>query len=136
LLLIEPPPLPEIPERPSKEDAQEAVALLEGLVSESPFEDGPNGASKSVAMSGMITPVVRGAMVVAPMHVASAPIAGTGKSFLWDLVAAISIGKRRIPVVAAGRTEEETEKRLGGIILKGQPLISIDNVNGELKGEF
>jgi putative DNA primase/helicase len=51
------------------------------------------------------------------------------------LVAAISTGQQRIPVIAAG-SEEETEKRLVGVMLKGQPLVSIDNVNGELKGDF
>jgi hypothetical protein len=132
LLLVEPPPLPPIPDQPTREDALQALALLEDLVCETPFVD---EASKSVALSGLITPVVRGAMPVVPMHAASAPTAGTGKSFLWDLVAAISIGQRRIPVMAAG-DEEETEKRLVSVLLTGQPLISIDNVNRELKGEF
>ena len=132
LILIEPPAMPPIPEQPTRDDALRALALLEELVCESPFE---NEASKSVALSGLITPVVRGAMPVVPMHASSAPTAGTGKSFLWDLVAAISIGQRRIPVIAAGN-EEETEKRLAGVMLTGQPLITIDNVNGELKGEF
>jgi hypothetical protein len=132
LLLVEPPPMPAIPDHPTREDALKALALLEDLLCESPFV---NEASKSVALSGLITPVVRGAMPVVPMHASSAPAAGTGKSFLWDMVAAISIGQRRIPVIAAG-DEEETEKRLGGILLTGQPLISIDNVNRELKGEF
>ena len=40
-----------------------------------------------------------------------------------------------MPVIAAGRTEEETEKRLGAALLTGQPLITIDNVNGELRGD-
>jgi putative DNA primase/helicase len=74
-------------------------------------------------------------MPVAPMHGSSAPVAGTGKSFLWDLSAAASSGQRRIPVISAGNAEE-TEKRLAGVMLTGQPLISIDNVNGELKGDF
>jgi hypothetical protein len=132
LLLVEPPAMPPIPDHPTRDDALRALALLEDLLCESPFV---NEASKSVAFSGLMTPVVRGAMPVVPMHAASAPTAGTGKSFLWDMVAAISIGQRRIPVIAAGN-EEETEKRLGGILLTGQPLISIDNVNRDLKGEF
>ena len=132
LILIEPPAMAPIPDEPTRDDALRALALLEDLVCESPFED---EASKSVALSGLITPVVRGAMPVAPMHASSAPTAGTGKSFLWDLVAAISIGQRRIPVVSASNVEE-TEKRLAGVILTGQPLVSIDNVNGELKGDF
>jgi hypothetical protein len=49
-------------------------------------------------------------------------------------VATISVGQL-MPVMAAGRTEEETEKRLGAALISGQPLISIDNVNGELGGD-
>jgi hypothetical protein len=132
LLLIEPPKMPEIPDEPTRDDALKALALLEDLISESPFDDDASGA---VALSALITPVVRGAFAVAPMHVSSAPVAGSGKSFLWDLVAAISTGQQRMPVIAAGN-EEETMKRLAGVMLTGQPLISIDNVNGELKGDF
>ena len=132
LLLIEPPPMPEIPDEPTRDDALAALALLDELISESPFADEP---SKSVALSGLITPVVRGAFAVAPMHSSSAPVAGSGKSFLWDMAAGISSGQQRMPVIAAGN-EEETAKRLTGVMLTGQPLISIDNVNGELKGDF
>jgi hypothetical protein len=132
LLLIEPPKMPEIPDEPTRDEALKALALLEDLISESPFDDQP---SRAVALSALITPVVRGAFAVAPMHVSSAPVAGSGKSFLWDLVAAISTGQQRMPVIAAGN-EEETMKRLAGVMLTGQPLISIDNVNGELKGDF
>jgi putative DNA primase/helicase len=132
LLLIEPPSMPEIPDQPTREDALKALALLEGLISESPFDD---DASKAVALSALITPCVRGAFPVAPMHVSSAPVAGSGKSFLWDMAAAISSGYQRMPVIAAGN-KEETEKRLAGVMLTGQPLISIDNVNGELQGDF
>ena len=68
------------------------------------------------------------------MHVACAPAAGTGKSFLFDIAAAIAIG-HPCPVMAAGRNEEETEKRLGAALMAGQPIISIDNVTGELGGD-
>src|SRR6516162_11762021 len=85
-------------------------------------------------MSAIITPIARGAFLVAPMHVADAPVAGSGKSYLFDIVAAIVSGQR-MPVIAAGRNEEETEKRLGAAVLASQPLVCIDNVNGELRGD-
>ena len=132
LLLLDPPPLPAIPNAPTKADAAAALDLLNRLLDEFPFVD---QASRSVALSGLITPVVRGAMPVAPMHVTSAPIAGSGKSYIIDLAAAICIGQRA-PVIAAGRTEEETEKRLVAALFGGQPIISIDNVNGDLGGDF
>jgi hypothetical protein len=68
------------------------------------------------------------------MHVATAPVPSSGKSYLFDTVSAIATSQA-MPVIAAGRTEEETEKRLGAAMLAGQPLITIDNVNGELHGD-
>jgi RepB DNA-primase from phage plasmid len=131
MILMEPPPMPPVAERPTRDDAMAALSLLDGLLDEFPFAD---TASRSVALSALITPVVRGAFTVAPMHAADAPVAGTGKSFLFDTAAAIAIGQP-CPVMAAGRNEEETEKRLGAALLAGQPIISIDNVNGELGGD-
>ena len=132
LLLVDPPEMPHIPSSPTRADAEAALAALLELVEDFPFSD-PE--SRAVALSGLMTPVVRGAMPVAPLHCASAPTPGTGKSYLVDLCSAIATGQR-CPVIAAGRTEEETEKRLVGAALAGYPIISIDNVNGELGGDL
>ena len=129
--LADPPELPTIPPHPSKDDARAALALLESLLEEFPFVDDP---SRAVALSVIITPVCRGAFSVAPMHVGRSPVPGSGKSYLNDVSAGVTIGQP-CPVMAAGRTEEETEKRLGAALLAGQPLLSIDNVNGELGGD-
>jgi putative DNA primase/helicase len=131
LLLVNPPPMSSIPEKPTRDDAVAALALLDGLLVEFPLID---GVAKSVALSILITPVVRGAFSVAPMHVTDAPEAGAGKSYLLDIAAAIATGQP-MPVIAAGRSEEETEKRLGSALLASQPLVTIDNVNGELRGD-
>ena len=131
LLLIDPPTMPGIPEAPTRDDALAALALLERLLTEFPLVD---DVAKAVALSTLITPTVRGAFPVAPMHAADAPVPASGKSYLLDTAAAIAIGQV-MPVIAAGRTEEETEKRLGSALLTGQSLITIDNVNGELGGD-
>ena len=133
LLLSAPPPIPPIPDQPTRDDALVALGLLEDLLEEFPFVE-DDGVSKAVALSALITPVVRGAFPVTPAHVSRASIAGSGKSYLWDVAAAIGIGQL-MPVIAAGSTDEETEKRLGSALIAGQPLISIDNVNGELGGD-
>jgi putative DNA primase/helicase len=132
LILIDPPPLPDIPQRPTRKDALAAQAALDELLVEFPFADEP---SRSVARSALMTPVVRGAMSVAPMHVARAHAAGSGKSYLMDVSAAIATGQP-CQVIAAGRDEAETEKRLATCVLSGNPLVSIDNINGELAGDF
>jgi hypothetical protein len=131
LLLVEPPPMPLIPDAPTRDDALKALSLLRGLLGEFPLV---GDVDRAVALSAFITPVVRGALLTTPMHVARAPVAGSGKSYMFDVVAAISIGQF-MPVIAAGPSEEELEKLLGTAMMTGQPLISIDNVNGELKGD-
>ena len=131
LLLVEPPSMPAIPDKPTIENALAALKLIEELLAGFPFVD---DVAKSVALSAIITPIVRGAFPVTPMHASRAPTAASGKSFLWDIVAAISIGQP-MPVMSTGASEEETEKRLGAALLAGQPLISIDNISGELGGD-
>jgi len=132
LLLLDPPPMPAIPKRPTQKQALSALAFLDSLLDEFPFVDSP---SRSVALSALITPVVRGAVSVTPMHATSAPVPGSGKSYIIDLASAINSGERA-PVLTAGRNEEETEKRLVAALLSGQTIISIDNVNGQLGGDF
>lgn len=132
LLLIDPPPMPAIPEEPTRDDALAALDLLDALLDEFPFV---GAGDRSVALSALITPVLRGAMPVAPMHVLTAPEAGTGKSYVVDVASAVATGEIS-PVIAAGRDEAETEKRLAAQLMSGQPIVSIDNFNGDLGGDF
>src|SRR5262249_32006656 len=127
LILVDPPTLPAMVDQPSRADALAALETLDALLDEFAFVD---PASRSVALSAMLTAVARGAYPVAPMHVARAPTPGSGKSYLFDIVSAIAAGQP-CHVIAAGRKEEETEKRLSACLLCGYSLISIDNVNGE-----
>jgi Bifunctional DNA primase/polymerase, N-terminal len=131
LLLVNPPQMKPIPDEPSEDEARTALELLESLLAEFPLVD---DVAKSVALSTLITPVVRGAFSVAPMHIADAPVAGSGKSYLFDTAAVIAIGQP-MPVIAAGCDEEELEKRLGAALLAGHPLITIDNVNRVLESD-
>jgi hypothetical protein len=124
--------MPPVPEQPSRDDAAAALKLLDDLLDEFPFAD---DASRSVTLSALMTPVARGAMSCVPLHAVAAPEAGSGKSFLIDLASCIATGEVA-PVIAAGRTEEETEKRLAAELMTGQPIISIDNLNGDLSGDF
>lgn len=79
--------------------------------------------------------MVRGGLPVAPLHAFRASTPSTGKSLLVDVAATIATG-RPCPVIAAGKDAEETEKRLGALLRDGVPIISIDNVEGELGGDM
>lgn len=131
LLLVEPPPMPAIPDAPTKADAEAALKLLEDLLVGFPFVD---DVARAGALSALITAVARGAFPVTPLHASRAPTAGSGKSFLWDIIAAIISG-HPMPVISTGKDEIEMEKRLGAALMTGQPLISIDNISGELGGD-
>lgn len=131
LLLVDPPKMPAIPDELTKRDAKKALDVLKDLLTEFPFADPVDHA---VALSALITPVVRGAFPVTPMHAARAPVPASGKSYMFDVCAAMAIGQK-MPVMSASGSEEELEKRLGAAMITGQPLINIDNVNGELRGD-
>jgi hypothetical protein len=90
--------------RPTRHLAKRAMEFLEKLLLEFPFvvtkgQDGTQKhVAKAVALSALITPVVRGALSVAPLHAFRATSPGSGKSYLADVASAISTG-RPCPVI-------------------------------------
>jgi putative DNA primase/helicase len=130
LVLIDGISLPTI--RTTRDDAVTALGLLRRLLVEFPFVDQE---SQAVALSMIITPVVRGAMDVVPMHLVTKPTPGTGASYLADCASMIATGER-CPVKAAAPNYEETEKRLVGSALSGRPIIALDNCREFVAGEF
>lgn len=132
LLLVDPPAMPAIPDQPTMHDALAALAKLNELLRDFPFA---GEASRAVALSALISSVVRGAMPVAPLHAITAPTSGSGKSYLVDLISALVTGDRA-PVLSAADKVEETEKRLVGAVLDGNPIVALDNINGVLYSDF
>src|SRR5262249_12674520 len=119
-------------ECPTREQAEQALALLQGLLVNFPFV---NDVDHAVALAAILTPVLRGAFDVAPMNLLRAPDVGTGKSFLADLISIIARG-RPCPVITNIDSIEEMEKRLGALVLEGVPLISLDNCSGNIGGDL
>ena len=119
-------------EHPTREQAVAALSLLISLFSEFSFME---GIDRAVALSGLLTALVRGSLATAPMYLVRAHTPGTGKSYLVDLIAVIATG-RLCPVITAGKTEEETEKRLGSVLLSGSPIVSLDNCAHDLDGQL
>jgi len=131
--------IPPIPEHPTKDQARSALTLLIDLLSEFSFKriggEHEKRLNQSVALSGLLTALVRGSLPTAPMHLIAAHMAGTGKSYLVDTFAVIATG-RLCPVITALKSVEETEKRLGAIVLSGIPMVSLDNCTHDLGGEL
>lgn len=123
---------PGIPQDPDRDLALRALAYLKDLISTFPFV---SEADRSVALSGILTSLVRRSLPTAPLHAFNAPAAGTGKSMLVDLASIIATA-RPAPVIAQGKSEEEMEKRLGAALIAGDVLIAIDNCEEPLGGEL
>jgi hypothetical protein len=121
---------PEIPKRPTRDDAVAAIYDLKALIRDFPFVD---DADRSVAISGVLTALIRRSIPHAPLHSFSAPVAGSGKSKLVD-VASMHANGHRAPVVSPGSTPEEMEKQLGSMLIAGDRLISFDNCEKPLGG--
>jgi hypothetical protein len=123
---------PAIPDMPTREDALAALKILKDLLGTFPFE---TNADLSVALSAILTAVIRPTLKTAPMHVFSAPRRGSGKGKLADIAAVIATG-REASAIVQGRTEEETEKRLVAMLLSGDAVILLDNCTLPLEGDF
>ncbi|MFC0202070.1 PriCT-2 domain-containing protein [Paracoccus rhizosphaerae] len=123
---------PALPRDPDRATALRALGFLKDLIATFPFV---TDADRSVALSGILTALVRRSLPTAPLHGFNAPTAGTGKSMLVDLASQIATA-RPAPVIAQGKSEEEMEKRLGAALIAGDVLIAIDNCEEPLGGEL
>jgi hypothetical protein len=122
----------QIPANPTREDAQRALETLDELIGAFPFVD---GASKSVALAGMLTAPIRPTLPAAPMPCFSAPTYGSGKSLLARLAALLATGKEPATLNYSG-DEVDFRKEGAALLMQGFPVACLDNVNGTLESVF
>lgn len=126
---------PKMIEHPTKDDALEALELLKKPIRDFPFSNPP---SHAVALSGIMSTLMRRSLPTVPMHGYSAPTAGSGKSLLVDIASVIATGGLA-SVTSTGRDkfgDAELEKRLTASMLGGDAVLSIDNLETPLGGEL
>lgn len=124
-----------VPDRPTRRQAEAANEVLNALFSSFPFVDEPKGLGLSVALAGLIGAVLRPTLPSAPMVVVTAPAPGTGKSYAVDLISIIATGRRAVGV-ATGAKPEEFEKSLGAALIAGRSLLVLDNLVQPLAGQL
>jgi hypothetical protein len=128
----------QVQDNPTKDDALRALARLKVLFHTFPFiveknEKKDNNANLSVALSLLLTTVSRRALNFAPMHAFDAPTAGTGKSMLVDIISILATGERAGVIRHTGEPQE-FDKTLSATLMRGVPLVAIDNCEEPLKG--
>jgi hypothetical protein len=120
-----------VPDRPSQDQALQALAKITDLLSGFPFAD---EASRSVAASGIITPLVRKACRAVPLHCYSAPKMASGKTLLATLAGYVASGRSPVLMSQADDPAEE-QKRLLAVLIEGQNVVCIDNIERTLKSD-
>lgn len=104
----------------------EARAVLEDLVADFPFQADSDRAN---LFGLLLTPILRPAIAEpVPMHLIGSPMERTGKTKLAEIVLGITVTGRRLPAMQLGDREEEREKRILSVLLRGQGMIHLDNL--------
>lgn len=123
---------PAIPIRPTHEQGRAALdLLLREVLNGFPFAE-PH--DRSAALSAILTACVRHALRSAPLHAFEAPRAGSGKSLLADVVSLIATGATAT-VMTFTPDPEELRKRILAVLMQGESVINLDNIEGPLHGE-
>lgn len=102
--------------------------IFEDLLSDFPFVA---NSDRAHVMSAMLTALVRRMIVGAvPIHLIEAPMPGSGKGLLADIFSIILCGKRLAPITFEEKNDEEIRKKITAILMQGNSLVLVDNVEG------
>ena len=138
-----------LPSRPSRADAEAALALLRQAFRTFPFGDAPRrwdasleveviditeppGRDESAFLVALLTAVCRPSLWLAPGMLVTAPAvsgAGSGKGLLVRAICTIAFGIRP-RAFTTGSERQELDKRLAAELIEAQPALFLDNANG------
>ncbi len=117
-----------VSDRPTKEEVKMSIALISEVIVDFCFLD---EASRANAFALIITPFVRPNIEgPVPLAIVSSPAQGTGKSLLADVTSILYTGTHYKGLML--ESEAETQKRLTTALMKGRPIIVLDNLVGRV----
>lgn len=117
-----------IPDHPTRDQAEAALASLTDLLSEFSFA---HGTDRAAALSALITAAIRPSLPNAPMFHARAHMVGSGKTYLCELITAFATPQRGTPTTFPA-DDEECRKFLLAELLRAPAVIEFDNLTGDL----
>ena len=119
----------EVPEMPSQGEVRRALGLVAECVHDFPFRD---EASAANALGLLLTPVLRTAIPgCVPLAVLDKPTPGTGGSLLSEVVSLVALGGPAA-MMSHLKHDDEARKQITSVLLAGDGIVVIDNVEGEL----
>lgn len=121
--------VPPIPDSPSDSDVKAAIELALEPLADFPFD---TEASRANAIAAMFTPILR-PMIDGPVPLAllDKPQQGTGASKLAEVISLIATG-RAAAMMTDQKDDEGWRKAITSLLLKGQLVVTIDNVERTL----
>ena len=118
-----------IPEHPTKKEIRAAVVFIQEPLTDFPFEGEADRAhAVALFLLGFVRHAIDGPT---PNHLIDAPVPGTGKSLLGDVLLTPAYGSNK-GIVTAANDDDEWRKRLTAQLVEGRPVINIDNVRRPL----
>ena len=117
-----------VPDSPTRQEAEAALALLNDLLLEFSFA---GTADLAAALAAMLTAAVRPSLDHAPMFHVRAPVVGSGKSYLCELITAFATPQRGTPTTFPSE-DEECRKMLLAELLRAPAVIEFDNLTSDL----
>lgn len=121
----------DVPDRPTREQSQDAAAEVLEEFTDFPFEA---ECHQSALLALIFTVFSRHAFSgPVPLFLVEANVAGTGKGLLVDAAGLILTGSN-ISRMSNPRDDDEARKRITAIAIKGDSVVLIDNIAGELGG--
>jgi hypothetical protein len=132
-LLYQPAPgftVPEIPERPTAQQVEEARKLIcEDLLGDFPFVGAPEMAHcVALLLLGFVRSMIDGPT---PLHLIEKPTPGTGATLMVDSISTILTGSG-VSVMTEGRDDEEWRKRVTAKLRQVPSILLIDNLRSKL----
>jgi hypothetical protein len=110
---------------PTIEAARSALALLEDLLTEFHFVDSTD---RAAALAAILTAVVRPSLPYAPAFHVRAPVFGSGKTYLCELIGAFA-GPGGNSKVSYPTTSEEATKVILSLLLTSPAVIEFDDMD-------
>ena len=117
-----------VPERPTREQAEQALATLWRPFKEFPFA---SPLDRAAHLAAVLTAIVRPTLPTVPATGYDAPSPGSGKTLLAKCVSVIATGASPlIDAAPAGRDDEEMRKNIMSQLLAGRRIVVYDNLMG------
>ena len=117
-----------IPEEPTREDAEAALAVIVELLEEFPFATPED---KSAVLSAYLTAVSRPSLAYAPMYHVRSHSVGSGKSYLCSTINAFATDRRSSPM-SFPNDDDECRKLLLAELMRGPAVIEFDNMTTDI----